>query len=138
MGDLYIYSNVSGLNKTLYPFYSSNNVQESITKYDNISTTCTHTRFYTDNQSSTQMLLSPGQTGQIKRLTYSKKGINKDAMVIVRLNALSEGSSPSIIFYNIGDTVLLFWDGGSWKILETLNTVDTSLQTPVININFVS
>ena len=129
---------IVGKSKSLFPFYPSNNVQESVSNLDTISTTCHHTRLYTDEHCVNHVMLSAGQAGQLKRLTYCKKGKDKDAIVIVKLAALSGATNPSVIFYNIGDTLLVMWDGGSWKILETINTKDTSLQSPVVSLEFIA
>ncbi|RKO94850.1 hypothetical protein BDK51DRAFT_34356 [Blyttiomyces helicus] len=70
------------------------------------------------------------QDGQLKKLTFVLKG-TEESYITVECPGLPD-SLTQILFTNIADYAILMWSGGSWIILETLNSRDTRLQSPLV------
>jgi hypothetical protein len=124
------FSRVAGRFNSLAPFVIMSGSQESNPGTGDITTSCYHTKLYTTRDASTVNLGSAQQDGQLKKLTFVHKG-KDEAVITVNCPLLTDVYSE-IQFSNVGDTCLLLWTGGTWCVLETLNIVNPSLQTPVV------
>lgn len=124
------YSRITGRFNTLAPFFMMSANQESLGGSGDISVTCYNTKLFTTASYTTVTLKQGLQDGQLKKIALVHKG-NEDANAVVSCPSLI-GPSNEILFTNVGDYVLLGWTGGSWCVLETSNSTDPTLQTPVV------
>lgn len=123
------FTRIIGRYNTLGPFLPmSENNQESITGDARVSVNCYHSKLFSRNEPVTLNLGNGIQDGQMKKLSFTYKGA-EDATVTVECPALPSTNSQ-IIFSEVGDQALLFWTGGTWLILETLNCTNPTLQSP--------
>ncbi len=124
------YSRIPGRYNTLASFHMMSGNQESLGGSGAISLKCYNSKLFS-TVSPVILTLEKGlQDGQLKKMQLVHKG-NEDAYVTVSCPSLS-GGSTKIVFSNIGDYVLLGWTGGAWCVLETGNSTDPSLQSPVV------
>lgn len=124
------FARVSGRFNSLAPFYIMSGKQESITGHGDISVTSFNTKLYTTDSTVVLRLNNGSQDGQLKKMTFSFKGV-ENSTVVVECAALMEDYSQ-IVFSEVGDQILLMWNGKEWVVLETLNIVDPRSQTPVV------
>ena len=124
------YVRVPGRYNTLAPFLVMSGNQESITGSGNISVECFCSKLYTTDSHVYLKLNNGLQDGQLKKLKLVHKG-KEGTHVTIDCPALL-GASHKMLFTNVGDSVLLAWTGGSWCVMETGNTSDPTLMTPVI------
>jgi hypothetical protein len=77
------------------------------------------------------MFLSHGlQDGQLKKLSLSFKGLDQSSVTVTCPTLMSYYTQ--IVFSEVGDQILLMWNGGSWVVLETLNVCDPTIQSPLV------
>ena len=124
------YSRVSGRYNSLGTFVMMSGGQESVTGDGIISVTCYNTKIYTVDANIILQLNNGLQDGQLKKITYIFSG-DTTRNVVINCPALMSIDSQFILT-NVGDQLLLMWNGGSWIILETLNIVDPTLLTPFV------
>ena len=122
---------VQGRNNMLGAFYTSTGQQESITGDQSyLSVELYHSKIYTIDSSITLKLSNGIQDGQLKCVTFVHQGV-LDANITLDVPGLL-GTDTQVDFINLGDTLLLMWDGKAWTVLYTLNTIDPSYQTPIV------
>lgn len=126
-----LFTRVAGKYGTLAPFFNTRGYQQSITGGGDISLDCYHTKIYTTSDPVTFRLASGLQDGFLKKITFCFKGSDQ-ATAVVECPGLTEYYSR-IVFTEPGDQLLLIWDGGAWRILETLNITDPSLNSPTVD-----
>lgn len=125
------FSRITGRYNTLAPFFYMSGMQESLTGNNvTIANDCYNTKVYTTDSSITLRLLDGRQDGQLKKISFIFQG-NIDSIVTVECPTLIDIFSH-IVFTNVGDQILLMWTGGQWCVLETINIMDPTLLTPII------
>lgn len=122
---------IEGLYNTLAPFYVMSGNQESVSDGDFISLDCYHSKVYSNDNTVNLKLKNGYQNGQLKKITLVHKG-DADANVEIECLSLPRGLSK-ITFENIGDMIVLMFNGGSWIVLETINYSDPSLSSPIVS-----
>ncbi len=130
------YVKVLGRHNTLAGFVPTLGKQESVTggsethDVTQISTALFHSKLVTLDDIVRFILDKGVQCGQLKKLTLTHKG-TENAIAHVQCPALTGGHS-TIVFSEVGDQVLLLWDGKYWCILESLNLLDPASSTPEV------
>ena len=124
------FSRVPGRYNSLGTFIMMSGGQESLTGNGAISLNCYNTKVYTTDANVTLELNGGLQDGQLKKVSFIFSG-NPQTSVTINCPSLISIDSQ-VIMANVGDTVLFMWNGGSWVVLETINTVDPTLQSPVV------
>ena len=104
--------------------------QESLTGNGTISTACFHSKVYTNTPHGSIMKLGNGQTiGQLKKITFVSKA--SDVNILINCASLPN-TMTQILMLNVGDHILLMWSGTAWIVLETLNSVNPAVSTPIV------
>lgn len=124
------FNRVGGRYNSLAPFFIASGDQESISTGNYISLNCFNSKLYTTDASVSLSLSNGVQDGQLKKFTLVFKG-NDETCVTIHCPSL-QGVSSQVTFSNVGDQLLMMWNGGAWCVLETLNIMDPSFQTPVV------
>ena len=126
-----LYTRVEGRSNTIGIFYPMLGAQQSIGADGGIIDLNTyHTKIYTTDKPITLKMANGLQHGQIKKITLVLKG-TESSIATVNCPGMTDYLSK-IVFYEKGDQCTLLWTGGTWVSIETLNTEDVSLQSPVV------
>ena len=126
------FSRVSGRYGTMAPFFPTSGTQQSLTgDGQQIDVKYYNTKLYTTTRSFLVDLPNGVQDGQLKKVNFVAQGY-EDTAITVDCPTLYQNDSK-VLFTNVGDFTVFMWTGGSWIILETGNSTDPTLQTPVVN-----